>query len=96
MPRNLREVFTTTKNDYDDSNAHVEEYLVPLDFNGNEKVQLVSNIIPAPEGAPCRTCWKSKKYPPAIWCHGADGKLECILLSAICQECKKLNRNMLP
>jgi len=83
-------------NNYDDdaSNAHERANLVPPDFNGNEGVQLTPNIIQAPEGAPCRTCGKAKEHPPAVWHRGADSKLERISLSVICQEYKKLNRDM--
>ena len=83
-------------NNYDDdvSNAHEGANLVPPNLNGNEGVQAAPNIIPASEGAPRRTHVKSKEYPLAVWHRGADGKLEHILLSVICQEYKKLNHNM--
>jgi hypothetical protein len=83
-------------NNYDDdaSNAHKGANLVPPNFNGNEGVQPAPNIIPAPEGALRRTRGKAKEDTPAVWRHGADGKLEHLSLSIICQEYKKLNRNM--
>jgi hypothetical protein len=83
-------------NNYDDdaSNAHEIANLVPPNFTGNEGVQPTPNIIQAPEGAPCRTCGKAKEHPPAVWHRGADSKLEHVSLSVICQEYKKLNRNM--
>jgi hypothetical protein len=83
-------------NNYDDdaSNTHEGVNLVPPDFNGNEGVQPAPNIIPAPEGAPRRTCGKAKEYPPDMWHRGTDGKLERMSLSVICQEYKKLNRDM--
>jgi hypothetical protein len=82
-------------NSYDDdvSNAHEGENLVPPYFNGNEGVQPALNNIPAPEGAPCRNHGNSKEYPPAVWCHEAEGKLQRILLSVLCQEYKNLNHN---
>ena len=83
-------------NNYDDdaSNAHKGANLVPPNFNGNEGVQPAPNIIPAPEGAHPRTCGKAKEHPPAVWCRGANGKMEHVSLSVIRQEYKKLNRNM--
>ncbi len=83
-------------NNYDDdaSNAHEGANLVPPDFNKNEGVQPSPNITQAPEGAHRRTCGKAKVHPPAVWCRGADGKLERASLSVICKEYKKLNRNM--
>jgi hypothetical protein len=83
-------------NNYDDdaSNAHEGANLVPLDFNGNEGVQPTSNIAQAPEGAHRRTHGKAKEPPPAVWRRGADGKMEHVSLSVICQEYKKLNRDM--
>ncbi len=84
-------------NNYDDdaSNAHERANLVPPNFNGNEEgVQPTPNIIPAPEGAPCRTHGKAKEHPTVMWRHGADGKLKHVSLSVICQEYKKLNRDM--
>jgi len=83
-------------NNYDDdaSNAHEGANLVPPDFNGNEGVQPTPNITPAPEGAHPRTRGKAKKHPPAVWHRGADGKTEHVSLSEICQEYKKLNRDM--
>ena len=55
-------------NNYNDeaSNAHERANLVSPNFNGNEGVQPTPNIIPAPEGAPCRTRGKAKEYPPAV------------------------------
>ena len=86
-------------NNYDDDaskNAHEGANLVTPDFNGNKGVHPAPNIIPAPEGAPCWNCGTAKEYPLAVWCcAGADGKLERVSLSvSICQEYKKLNRNM--
>ncbi len=91
MPQNL-----CGNNNYDDdaSNAHEGANLVPPDFNGNEGVQLTPNINPAPEGAHQRTRGKAKEYPPAVWCRGAYGKMERVSLSVICQEYKKLNRDI--
>ena len=69
-------------NNYDDdvSNAHKGANLVPPNFNGNEGVQSAPNIIPAPEGAPCRNLGKAKEFPPAMWCHSADDKTgACII-----------------
>ena len=80
--------------DNDASNAHEGANLVPPNFNGNEGVQPTPIIIQAPEGAPSRTCGEAKEYPPAVWRRGADGKLERVSLSVICQEYKKLNRDM--
>jgi len=83
-------------NNYDDdaSNAHEGANLVPPNFNGNEGVQPTPNITQAPEGAYQRTRGKAKEYPPAMWRCGADGKTECVSLSVINQEYKKLNRDM--
>jgi len=83
-------------NSYDDdaSNAHEGANLVPLDFNGNKGVQPTPNINQAPEGAHQRTRGKAKEYPPAVWRHGADGKMERISLIVICKEYKVLNRDM--
>jgi len=83
-------------NNYDDdaSNAHEGANLIPPDFNGNEGVQPTPNITQAPEGAHRRTRGNAKVYPQAVWRHGADGKMECISLSVICQEYKKLNGDM--
>jgi hypothetical protein len=83
-------------NNYDDdvSCAHVGANLVPPNFNGDEGVQHAPRIIVAPEGAPRRTCGKSKEYPPTVWRHGADSKLESVLLSVICQDYKKLYHDM--
>ena len=83
-------------NNYDDdaSNAHEGANLIPPDFNGNEGVQPTPNITQAPEGAHRRTRGKAKEYPPAVWRRGADGKMERVSLSIICQEYKKLNRDM--
>ncbi len=75
--------------DNDASNAHEGANLVPPNFNGNEGVQPTPIIIQAPEGPPSRTRGKAKEYPPAVWRRGADGKLEHISLSVICQEYKK-------
>jgi hypothetical protein len=80
--------------DNDASNAHEGTNLVSPDFNGNEGVQPTPIIIQAPEGAPIRTRGKAKGYPPAVWRRGADGKLERVSLSVICQEYKKLNCDM--
>ncbi len=80
--------------DNDASNAHERANLVPPDFNGNEGVQPTPNIIQASEGAPHRTRGKARVHQPAVWRHGADGKLKCISLSVICQEYKKLNCGM--
>jgi len=70
-------------NSYDDdaSNAHEGANLVPPDFDGNEGVQLTPNITQAPEGAHRRTRGKAKEHPPAVWCRGADGKMERVSLS---------------
>ena len=62
--------------------------LVPPDFDENEGVQLTPNMTPAPEGAHQRTRGKAKEYPPAVWRRGADGKMERVSLSVICQEYK--------
>ncbi len=45
----------------DVSNAHEGANFVPPKFNGNEGVQPAPNIIPAPEGAPCRNSWEIKR-----------------------------------
>jgi hypothetical protein len=54
--------------------------------HGNEGVNQLPNNVPnsnpAPEKARCQRS-KAKQYPPAICQCGADGKLECILLSII-------------
>ncbi len=68
--------------------------MVPPDINGNEKVQPTPNITQAPEEAHRRTCGKAKEYPPVVWRRDADGKMERVSLSVICQEYKKLNRDM--
>ncbi len=83
-------------NNYDDdaSNAHEGANFVPPNFNGNEGVQPTPNITQAPEGAHQRTRGKAKEHPPAVWRRGADGKMEHVSLSVICQEYKKLNRAM--
>ncbi len=83
-------------NNYDDDafNAHEGANLVPPDFNGYERVQPTPNITQAPEGAHWRTRGKAKEHPPAVWRRGADGKMERVSLSVICQEYKKLNRDM--
>ena len=75
-------------NNYDDdaSNAHEGANLVPPDFDGNEGVQPTPNITQAPEGAHQRTRGKAKEHPPAVWCRGADGKLERVSWSVIHQE----------
>ncbi len=82
--------------DNDASNVHEGANQVLPNFNGNEGVQPTPIIIQAPEGAPSRTHGKAKEYPPAVWRRGADGKLERVSLSVICQEYKKLNRDILP
>ncbi len=84
-------------NNYDDdaSNAHEGANLVPPDFDGNEGVYPTPNITQAPgEGAHQRTRGKAKEYPPAVWRHGANGKMERASLSVIRKEYKKLNRDM--
>ncbi len=83
-------------NNYDNDacNAHEGANLVPPYFNGNEGVQPTPISIQAPERALSRTCGKAKEYPPAVWCRGADGKLERVSLSVTHQEYKKLNRDM--
>ncbi len=68
--------------------------MVPPNLDGNEGVQPTPNITQAPEGAHRRTRGKAKEYPPAVWRRGADGKMEHVSLSVICQEYKKLNRDM--
>ncbi len=50
--------------------------------------------IQAPEGATHRRCEKAKQYPPAVWRHGADGKLERIAINIVQNEYKKFNRDM--
>jgi hypothetical protein len=70
------DIWGNNKYDDDASNAHDRANLVPPDFNGNEGLQLIPNVIQAPEGAPCRTCGKAKVHPPAVWHCGANGKLE--------------------
>jgi len=74
-------------NNYDDdaSTDHEGANLVLPDFNGNEGVQRTPNITQAPEGAHRSTHGKAKEYPPAVWHRGADGKMERVSLSVICQ-----------
>jgi len=82
------DIWGNNKYDDDASNAHEGANLVPPDFNGNEGVQSTPNIIQAPEGAHRRTRGKAKDSSPAVWCRGADGKMERVSLSVICQEYK--------
>jgi hypothetical protein len=58
-----------------------------------EAARPAPNIVPAPiiapEGATRQQREKAKQYPPAVWQHGADGKLERIAMSIVQKEYKK-------
>jgi len=88
------DIWGNTNYDNDAFNAHEGANLVPPNFNGNEGVQPTPNITQAPEGAHRKIRGKAKDYPPAVWRSGAHGNMECVSLSVICQEYKKLNRDM--
>ena len=51
-------IWDNNKYDDDVSNPHEGANLVPPDYDGSEGLEPAPNIIPAPEGAPCRTVGK--------------------------------------